>query len=409
MNIHRLRCYVVSSCVAAAMLAACGGGGGTPLSPSATAFTAAQTPASIKYKVLYSFSGRSKIGASLYAPLIAFNGELYGAASHGGAEADGTVFAMTTAGKERTLHSFEGYDGVGPDGGLLNVKGRFYGTTIGGGHSGSCGSSSFCGTVFSMTPSGKETVLHNFSGAPDGAEPDADLIDVKSTLYSTTLLGGANDEGAVFAITTSGKERVLHSFGTKGDGVVPRAGLTNFNGTLYGTTAGGGTGGCGSAGGCGTVFAITTSGKETVLYNFSGPPDGAAPADDLIVVNGTLYGTTAGGGTSKAGTVFSIKPSGKEAVLYSFKGGKTDGAHPWAGVTNVNGTLYGATVNGGTVGDGTLFSVTLSGKETLLHSFERYQDGQYPYADLLDDNGTLYGTTPYGGSYGYGTVFTLKP
>jgi uncharacterized repeat protein (TIGR03803 family) len=289
------------------------------------------------------------------------------------------------------------------------MKGTFYGTTIGGGDRGSCGSSSYCGTVFAITPSGKETVLHNFSAGADGAEPDADLISVKSTLYSTTLLGGATDGGTVFAITTSGKERVLHSFGAKGDGVLPRAGLTDLNGTLYGTTETGGSGGCGSAGGCGTVFAITTSGKETVLHNFLGGTDGAAPLDDLIDVNGTLYGTTGGGGTSNAGTVFSIKPSGKEAVLYSFKGGKTDGAHPWAGLTNVNGTLYGSTVNGGASADGTVFSITLSGKETVLHSFARYEDGQYPYADLLDDDGTLYGTTAYGGVYGYGTVFTLKP
>lgn len=409
MDIRSLRCCVVSSCVAAVMLAACAGGSGTPLSPSTAALTATQTPGSVKYKVLYSFSGRGKIGASLYASLIAVNGALYGTASHGGAESDGTVFSITTSGKYTTLHSFEGYDGVGPLGGLVDVKGTFYGTTIGGGDAGSCGSSSFCGTVFAMTPSGKETVLHNFSAGADGAEPDANLIDVKSTLYSTTLVGGPNREGTVFAITTSGKERVLHSFGGKGDGVFPRAALTDLNGTLYGTTEAGGSGSCGSAGGCGTVFAITTSGQETVLYNFLSGADGAAPNDGLIDVNGTLYGTTGGGGSSNAGTVFSIKPSGKEAVLYSFKGGKTDGAHPWAGLTNVNGTLYGTTVNGGAVGDGTLFSIKLSGKETVLHSFARYQDGQYPYADLLDDDGTLYGTTPYGGSYGYGTVFSLKP
>jgi uncharacterized repeat protein (TIGR03803 family) len=402
MDIQRLRCHVFSSCVAAAMLAACGGNG-TPLSPSAAGLTATRTPESVKYKTLYSFSGRGKIGASLYAPLIAVNGVLYGTASHGGAQSDGTVFAITTSGKETTLHSFEGYDGVGPLAGLIDMKGTFYGTTIGGGDSGSCGSSSYCGTVFSMTPSGKETVLHNFSAGADGAEPDADLIHVKTTLYSTTLLGGATDGGTVFAITTSGKERVLHSFGGKGDGALPRAGLTDLNGTLYGTTGGGGTSNDG------TVFSITTSGNETVLHNFSGGTDGAAPFADLIDVNGTLYGTTGGGGTSNAGTVFSIKPSGKEAVLYSFKGGKTDGAHPWAGLANVNGTLYGTTVNDGATGDGTLFSVTLSGKETVLHSFARYEDGQYPYADLLDDNGTLYGTTAYGGVYGYGTVFSLKP
>jgi uncharacterized repeat protein (TIGR03803 family) len=97
--------------------------------------------------------------------------------------------------------------------------------------------------------------------------------------------------------------------------------------------------------------------KEMVLYNFTGGTDGAAPDDDLIDVNGTLYGTTGGGGTATSGTVFSITPSGKEAVLYSFKGGKTDGAHPYAGLTNVNGTLYGTTPYGGVYGYGTVFSL----------------------------------------------------
>jgi uncharacterized repeat protein (TIGR03803 family) len=392
---------------AVAMLTGCGGINGTPVAPTPAGLTAAPVPASVKYNTLYSFSGRGKNGAFPYSDLIAVNGTLYGTTSLGGADADGTVFTITTSGKETTLHSFQGYDGVTPIAGLVDVKGTFYGTTDGGGDSGSCGSSTYCGTVFAITASGKETVLHNFSGA-DGAEPAADLIDAKGTLYSTTLLGGAYNSGTVFAITTSGKEQTLHSFGGKGDGAVPRAGLIDLNGTLYGTTENGGSGSCGSTG-CGTVFSITTPGKETVVHSFSGGGDGASPVDDLIDVNGTFYGTTGGGGASNVGTVFSITPSGKEAVLYSFKGGKTDGGHPWAGLTNVNGTLYGTTRNDGALGYGTVFSITLSGKETVLHSFARYEDGQYPYADLLEDNGTLYGTTPYGGALGYGTVFSLKP
>jgi uncharacterized repeat protein (TIGR03803 family) len=405
----RYRHYAFGIIGVAAMLTGCGGINGTLLAPAPAGLTAAPTPASVKYATLYSFSGRGKIGAFPYADLIAVDGTLYGAASLGGAYADGTVFTITTSGKETTLHSFHGYDGVGPLAGLVDVKGTLYGTTIGGGDSGSCGSSTYCGTVFSITPSGKQTVLHNFSGGGDGAEPEADLIDVKDTLYSTTPLGGANQRGTVFAITTSGKERVLHDFGGQADGSVPRAGLIDLDGTLYGTTSGGGgSGGCSSTG-CGTVFSITTSGNEKVLHRFSGGTDGVAPFGVLIDVNGMLYGTTASGGTSGAGTVFSITPSGKEAVLYSFKGGKTDGAHPLAGLTDVNGTLYGTTRNDGVGGYGTVFSITLSGKETVLHSFARYEDGQYPNAGLLDDNGTLYGTTSYGGTYTYGTVFSLKP
>ncbi len=63
-------------------------------------------------------------------------------------------------------------------------------------------------------------------------------------------------------------------------------------------------------------------------------------------VNGTLYGTTDNGGTNcgsnGCGLVFSMKPSFKVTVLHSF-GGPGDGKHPSANLVNVNGTLYGTT------------------------------------------------------------------
>jgi uncharacterized repeat protein (TIGR03803 family) len=96
---------------------------------------------------------------------------------------------------------------------------------------------------------------------------------------------------------------VLHSFkGGSEDGESPQAGLIDINGTLDGTT---------SAGGGqhhGTPFAMTTSGKETVLHDFGGSEDGRFPAEDLIKVKGTLYGTTSGGGQNYGGTVFSLTP-----------------------------------------------------------------------------------------------------
>jgi uncharacterized repeat protein (TIGR03803 family) len=93
---------------------------------------------------------------------------------------------------------------------------------------------------------------------------------------------------------------VLHSFGAgSGDGTLPAAGLIGVHATLYGTTAEGGEH-C-RRGGCGTVFAITTSGTETVLHSFKGKPegDGSRPQAGLTNVNGTLYGTTYGGGRAK--------------------------------------------------------------------------------------------------------------
>ena len=276
-----------------------------------------------------------------------------------------------------------------------------------------------------------ETVLYSFQGY-DGIEPYAGRTYFKGTLYGTTRQGGAYDAGTVFSITPSGTETVLHSFMGDKDGALPEARLIVRNGTLYGTTRFHGNG-CPHvrtySGGCGTVFSITPSGHETVLHAFAGPPDGFYPTAPLLNVNGTFYGTTAFGGvhhirSEGGGTVFSITPSGTEKVLHSFAGG-SDGAFPLASLMNVKGRLYGTTAYGGTnqhhcgsscySAGGTIFSITASGTEKVLHSFANGSDGNNPDASLTDLGGTLYGTTALGGGSGCqsgdgcGTVFALTP
>ena len=87
-----------------------------------------------------------------------------------------------------------------------------------------------CGTVFSVTPSGTEKVLHSFGNGTDGAGPRASLIELNGNLYGTTTSGGEYDAGTVFSITPGGTERVLHSFnGT--DGANPYAALIAVKGT----------------------------------------------------------------------------------------------------------------------------------------------------------------------------------
>jgi uncharacterized repeat protein (TIGR03803 family) len=111
----------------------------------------------------------------------------------------------------------------------------------------------------------------------------------------------------------------------------------------------------GGANGDGTVFSITTSGTVTVLHGFPYfPGDGEQPYGDLINVKGALFGMTYGGGADRQGTVFKITSSAKESVLHSF-GGSGDGEDPWDGLVNVEGTLYGTTYHGGANGDGTVF------------------------------------------------------
>jgi uncharacterized repeat protein (TIGR03803 family) len=418
---------VLNMIIAAALLAGCGGSqppiGAPGATRQASAIASARGTAhrlSASYQQLYRFHPPFN-GERPFAGLLDVGGILYGTSYGGGSSGKGTVYRISTSGAHKVLYRFRGgSDGRNPLAGLIDVNGTLYGTTYGGGGTG-CYSRAFgCGTVYSVSTAGAEKVLYAFKGGSDGFFPKAGLIDVKGTLYGTTEGGGGacatDDEcGTVFSITTSGTEKVLHSFGgaAGNDGAFPEASLINVNGTLYGTTSA-------SAGGKGTVFSISTSGKEKVLYFFGGGSDGENPYASLIDVNGTLYGTTLNGGGGKCGsfgcgTVFDITTSGQEAVLYTFQAG-ADGARPQAALIEVNGALYGTTTSGGAYcyhSCGTVYSLSTSGAEQVLHSFGASGDGAIPIAGLIEVNGTLYGTTfgsvryVGGGTHGRSTVFAL--
>lgn len=296
---------------------------------------------------------------------------------------------------------------------MINMSGSLYGTTWHGGAHYCRTMEDNCGTVFTITTAGAEKVLYSFRGGPrDGSGPAAPLVKVNGTLYGTTQSGGKYCRqggcGTVFSITPDGKEQILHNFGGPSDGSVP-GGLAEVNGMLYGTTDDGG------ANGTGTVFSLTLRGVENVLHSF-GPyahsGDGTYPVGNLVVLRGALYGTTANGGMHHGdhGTVFRITTGGAEKVLHSFRG--SDGAFPDAGLVAVGGTLYGTTSAGGAYNCyscGTIFSITPSGKETVLHSFGKGSDGGAPMAAMYYEGGMLFGTTSAGGVHGNGTIFSLMP
>jgi uncharacterized repeat protein (TIGR03803 family) len=229
------------------------------------------------------------------------------------------VFKVTPQGGESVLYSFKGgNDGANPFAALIaDAAGNFYGTTFFGGANGK-------GTVFKLTPSGTETVLYSFTGGSDGANPLTGLIaDAAGNLFGMTNNGGAGMYGTVFKLTPSGNLTVLHSFAGGSDGAFPGLGslIADAAGNLYGMTVEGGVGGsspcfAGGAIGCGTVFKVTPSGTETVLYSFTGGNDGSFPHGGLIaaLITGTagkLYGMTiSGGGLANVGTVFEIANSG---------------------------------------------------------------------------------------------------
>jgi uncharacterized repeat protein (TIGR03803 family) len=307
----------------------------------------------------------------------------------------------------RILHDFKGgEDGSFPAlqaGPLRVLNGALYGTTTEGGDSNDCPyRSAGCGTVFKVMPSGTESVLNSFNGGY-GVNPDGALILCNGVWSGVTQAGGTAGYGAVYAVEKSGRAHVVYSFQGRADGETPYGRLVQFKGTLYGTTSSGG------RSRQGTVFAVTPSGKERVLHSFRFKDhDGNAPAAGLTELDGVLYGTTEQGGLHGAGTVFAITTSGSERVIYSFKGGR-DGGGPLASLIVVAGKLYGTTAGGGgRANGGTVFEVTTGGAERILHRFQSlYTDGNEPESQLLNVNGVLYGTTPYGGRKNQGVIFSV--
>jgi uncharacterized repeat protein (TIGR03803 family) len=353
------------------------------------------------------------------APLVrAGDGNFYGTTIGGGQYAGGTVYRVTPGGAETVLHAFgNGTDAANPAAGLIvGSDGALYGTAEYGGTYGQ-------GGVFRITTAGSESVLYSFSGGGgrsgslDGANPEGALtLSADGSFYGTTSYGGQYGSGAVFRIAPDGAESVLYSFSGEGgipgstDAAAPESALlVGADGSLYGTS---------SAGGdhdAGTVFRVTTAGAETVLYSFSGSavagsPDGAAPVAALLLgADGNFYGTTPDGGTAGKGTVFRLTPSGSETVLYSFSGG--DGANPLAGlIEGSDGNLYGTTQTGGPDDTGTVFRLTTGGTLTSLVAFAAAggSDGGRPSASLVEGaGGVLYGVTELGGANNAGTVFRI--
>jgi uncharacterized repeat protein (TIGR03803 family) len=356
------------------------------------------------FQVLHTFSYAATDGGVPDADLTLVGSNLYGTTNGGGSDNGGTVFSLGTNGSNfHLLHSFTDSDGEVPCAGLAldRATSTLFGTASEGG-------SADDGTLFSIRTNGSGFhVLHSFTGATDGLLPaDLTLDAATSTLYGTAIGGGdSSSDGTIFSIGTDGTGfQVLHVFSKATDGADPNAALTLVGSTLYGAAA------IGGADNDGTIFSINTDGSNLqVLHSFSGT-DGAGPLAGLTLVGSTLFGTTASGGTDDDGTIFSFNiHTGRFQVLHSFSGTAADGANPYAGLTLIGSTLYGTTQFGGSGRHGTIFSISTGGSNfQVLYSFTGYDDGGDPQAGLTPAGSTLYGAAEVGGSSGDGTIFSLN-
>lgn len=310
----------------------------------------------------------------------------------------GTVYKLDTLGNINVLHSFTEQE-FWPSGGLIqDAAGNLYGVT-----NGRCNPGVGCGEVFRINPAGSETVLYTFpTGGNEGSNPQSALVqDAQGNLYGTTSFGGThanvNDtsgSGVLFKLAPSGKLTVLHYFNGTTDGATPTNLVRDPQGNLYGYASAGGctlADGCAKAGpslvacnetgGCGLVFKYDTTGKFSVVYTFTGGPDGASPVGVPLLIGNSIYGATQSGGydaksicSGGCGVVFKLDLNGTETVLHAFTSSGGDGSLPSSGlVVDANGNFWGATARGGAlsapnqscgqninIGCGTLYTFTLT-------------------------------------------------
>jgi uncharacterized repeat protein (TIGR03803 family) len=251
------------------------------------------------FSIVHAFGSVSQDGTlPLQGPTATSGAEpvLYATAASGAIGTDGNVFEITSTGtRYRVLHDFlSGSDGHCPFSGVArDGSGNIYGTTVGRGYGGNPN-----GSLWKITRAGTFSTLYVFKDSHDGEWPDqAPVADSAGNVYGTThILKGNEFAGAIWKFSAAGKFTVLHDFTAATDGADPNGPLVLArDGNLYGMTASGG------ADNFGTIFRITPTGTFTVLHVFENGNDGADPTGTLVSDGlDTLYGGT------NSGQVFKI-------------------------------------------------------------------------------------------------------
>lgn len=348
-------------------------------------------------------------------------GFLWGISRTGGALGFGSVFKIDPATNTTvTVLEFTGNGAINkgrsPLGGLTVAEdGWLWGCTYEGGAAG-------YGTIFKIHPAtGDLVTVKNISSSESGFKnPNAPLVADGSGYFWGTCNPG--DNGSIFKIhaTTGVMTTVIRFTRETGayKGAFPHGGLmADGAGWLWGTTNRGGTGDNG------TVFKFEPdTGTFITLAEFtftSGAQPGFEPSGRLVRDgSGFVWGTARGGGSQNFGTLFKIHMGTgvfTSVLQFSGNGASNKGSRPQGGMVFDGTSLWGATLEGGTIGHGTVFKVNpATGLLTTVVNFagvgSMANAGRLPSDGALyrHPDGHIYGATAEGGPGGLGTVYRLR-
>jgi uncharacterized repeat protein (TIGR03803 family) len=312
-----------------------------------------------KETVLHRFAGGAD-GSQPIAGLVRdAQGNLYGTTQGNGLiPASSTIFKISPDNKETVLYTFKGTtDGCCENSALtLDWAGNIYGISPYAGKSG-CGPDGLgCGTVFKVSATGKFSVLHTFNGA-DGIKPDGGLVrDAAGNLYGTTFFGGdlnclpPTGCGTVFKLDAKNNLTVLYSFTGKADGANPLSVILDAEGNLYGITPNDGDTSCFAPFGCGTIFKVDTSGNFSVLYTFNSSFITSPTYVSHLAIDsaGNIFGATPTNGSHNDGFVFELDANGNFINRVNFPAGGGPAGSQIVGLfMDSDTTFYGSMSGGG--------------------------------------------------------------
>lgn len=346
--------------------------------------------------VIHHFTGPD--GASPGSLLLS-DATLFGTTASGGSSNCGTVFRLNADGSDyRVLRQFTGRDGAKPFPTLVLSDATLYGRTSEGGVSNR-------GTVFKINTDGSGFALLREFTDSDVANVPRNLALAGESLYGVAYNGGCSNRGAICKLKTDGSEfAVIKDFtdpveGGAGysEGCLPGGLLAASGTTLYGSTVGGG---ASSEGG---IFKINTDGTGYTVLKQGSFAEGGHFTGGVIVSGNTLYGASPWGGGG-IGAIFRLSTDGRDfSILRS--------CHPFevhmASSLAVSGSwLCVVSQQLSTSNNSVIFILSTNGSHFNL--LKRFNDAEGPPRGLVMSGTTLYGVTSLGGHSNRGTIFGIN-